>query len=166
MGLCRALNLLLGVAAVPVTLAWAWPLGLVPLTYVAAVTVVSRGEVKGARRPVLQTGVALVAGVVAVLAVLAARGGFPAAASGAGPAGRLWGLALVVWLAGRVLPAFWQAARTAAPGDIRAAVRTGVLSLVLVDAVIAASYAGIMDSLTVLATGLLAWWLARLFAVT
>jgi 4-hydroxybenzoate polyprenyltransferase len=69
-------------------------------------------------------------------------------------------------LGARVVPAFRQAVQTTAAADIRRAVRTGVLSLVLVDAVIAASYAGIMNSLAVLATGLLAWWLARLFAVT
>ena len=41
-----------------------------------------------------------------------------------------------------------------------------MLSLVLLDAVIAAAYAGMIYSLAVLATALLAGWLARLFAVT
>ena len=77
-----------------------------------------------------------------------------------------WAVALACGLAWRVLPAFARAASTTAAIDIRRAVRAGVLSLVLADAVLAAAYAGIMNSLAVLVTGLLAWWLARLFAVT
>jgi 4-hydroxybenzoate polyprenyltransferase len=165
MGLCRALNLLLGVAISEAALRAAWPLALIPLVYIAAVTVVSRGEVHGARQPVLRAGLGLVATVVAVLAAIAATGGAWAVATAAASQ-RIWALLLVVALGSRVLPAFAQAARTAAPVDIRRAVRTGVLSLVLLDAVIAASYAGIINSLAVLATGLLAWWLARRFAVT
>jgi len=72
-------------------------------------------------------------------------------------------LAVLAW---RVLPPFWQAARVPQPPQIRRAVRSGVLSLALVNAVIAASYAGIIYSLAVVATALLAGWLARLFAVT
>jgi len=163
MGLCRALNLLLGIALVPSVLAGAWPLALAPLTYIAAVTMVSRGEVHGARRPVVVAAIGLVAAVVAaVVVVIATR----ASAQDFTPLHHLWALGLTGWLAWRVLPAFWRAAATSAPADIRVAVRTGVLSLVLLDAVIAASYAGIMNSLAVLATGLLAWRLARLFAVT
>lgn len=165
MGLCRALNLLLGVAIAPDALGEAWPIGAVPLVYIAAVTMVSRGEVHGAKRPVLRAGLGLVAGVVAVLAGIAAIGG-PQTGGGPGLGHRGWALLLVAWLGVRVLPAFGLAARTTTAADIRRAVRTGVLSLVLVDAVIAASYAGIMNSLAVLATGLLAWGLARLFAVT
>ena len=52
MGLCRALNLLLGIAAAPAMLTDAWPLALLPLVYIAAVTAVSRGEVHGGRRGV------------------------------------------------------------------------------------------------------------------
>jgi 4-hydroxybenzoate polyprenyltransferase len=165
MGLCRALNLMLGVSLVPAALTWAWPLGLVPLTYIAAVTIVSRGEVHGGKQPVLRAGLGLLIGVVAALAILAATRGGATDFDGS-MAARLWAMALVAWLAWRVLPAFWRAARNPLPVPIRQAVRTGVLALVLVDAAIAASYAGIMNSLAVLATGLLAWWLARLFAVT
>lgn len=158
MGLCRALNLMLGVAAAPEALATAWPLGLLPLSYIAGVTLVSRGEVHGGTRPVAGVAFVLVAGVVVALAVLAlgAPGRFAV----------LGTLALVAALAWRVLPAFWRTLRDASPAAIRTAVRTGVLSLVLVDAVIAGAYADIIYSLAVLAVGLMAVRLARLFAVT
>lgn len=167
MGLCRALNLMLGVAIVPSALAWAWPLGLLPLTYIAAVTMVSRGEVHGGKRPVIVAATGLVSLVgVALLAIVLNRMEGSLTAQTFTSLHHVWALALAAALLWRVMPAFLRAAGTSAPADIRRAVRTGVLSLVLLDAVIAASYAGIMSSLAVLATGVLAWWLARLFAVT
>src|SRR5687768_18126364 len=47
MAACRALNLMLGVAAVPAVLPAAWPIAAVPLLYIYAITVLSRGEVHG-----------------------------------------------------------------------------------------------------------------------
>jgi 4-hydroxybenzoate polyprenyltransferase len=75
-------------------------------------------------------------------------------------------LLLVGLLSWRVLPPFWRAIAMPDAAAIRLAVRTGVLSLVLLDAVIAAAYAGMIYSLAVLATAVLAGWLARRFAVT
>lgn len=154
MGLCRALNLLLGVTAAPDALARAWPLGGIPLAYIGAVTALGRGEVHGGRR---QTAVmALLSLSVALLALtlVALTVGSPA------------GLALVLVLAWRVLPPFWRAYRDGQPGTIRNAVRAGVLSLVLVDAAIGATYGGFAYSLVILVTGALAAGLARLFPVT
>lgn len=164
MGLCRALNLLLGVAIAPTAVAANWPLALAPLAYIAAVTMVSRGEVHGGRRPVVIAAIVLLVAVIGSLAVVAATRW--RATDGLTPWHAAWAMTLAGWLGWRVLRAFGHAAVTTASGDIRRAVRVGVLSLVLLDAVIAASYAGIMNSAAVLATGLLAWSLARLFAVT
>jgi 4-hydroxybenzoate polyprenyltransferase len=157
MGMCRGLNLLLGVAAAPAMLHSAWPLGLVPLTYIAAVTAVSRGEVHGGGRKVgLAALISLILVVVALVA-LAAR------AHGSGS----WaGIALALALGWRVLPAFWAAYQSPQPGPIRDAIRTGVLSLVLLDAAIGATFGGPLYSVAILATGLVAVSLARLFAVT
>lgn len=47
MGLCRGLNLLLGISIVPGAVATWWWVGLVPILYIAAVTNISRGEVYG-----------------------------------------------------------------------------------------------------------------------
>ena len=47
MGICRGLNLLLGISAAPAALQTAWPLALLPVVYITAVTAVSRGEVHG-----------------------------------------------------------------------------------------------------------------------
>jgi hypothetical protein len=156
MALCRALNLLLGMAAVPAVLADRWLLAAIPLVYIGAVTALSRGEVYGSPRRVAAG--ALVSLIVVLIALLAL--GFFAGT-------HAWPAVVIALAFGwRVLPAFWDAYRTPAPGPVRAAVRTGVLSLVLVDAAIAATYAGALYAAFVLATGLAAGLLARLFAVT
>jgi 4-hydroxybenzoate polyprenyltransferase len=159
MGLCRALNLLLGIAAAPAMLTDAWPLALLPLVYIAAVTAVSRGEVHGGRRGVMAYAlISLSLVMVALAAVAMGRGGVSAAGAA--------GVTLTLVLAWRVLPAFWGAYRDPTSGPIRHAIGTGVLSLVLLDAVIGASYGGALYSLVILATGLVAARLARMFAVT
>src|SRR5690606_20756918 len=47
MGLCRSGNLLLGISVAPEVLEKIWPIALIPLIYVAAITMISRGEVHG-----------------------------------------------------------------------------------------------------------------------
>jgi 4-hydroxybenzoate polyprenyltransferase len=156
MGMCRGLNLLLGIAAAPAMLSEAWPLALLPLVYITAVTALSRGEVHGGGRDVAAFALlSLSLVLVALLALALGRGG-----------GSWAGVAFALVLAWRVLPAFWGAYRTPGAGPIRQAIRTGVLSLVLLDAVIGATYGGALYSLVILATGLVAASLARLFAVT
>jgi 4-hydroxybenzoate polyprenyltransferase len=156
MGLCRALNLVLGIAAVPAALAGHWPLALLALVYIAAVTVVSRGEVHGGKLGAAALALVSLAGVVVALAVLSLAAGARAVVA----------LVLTAVLAWRVLPPFWAVYRDSSPALIRRAVKAGVLSLVLVDAVISAAYAGPLYSAGVLATAVLAGLLARLFSVT
>jgi 4-hydroxybenzoate polyprenyltransferase len=156
MGLCRGLNLVLGMAAAPAALAVWWPLALIPFGYIAAVTAVSRGEVHGGRRGVAGAALLTLCVVVIALAVVAWTAGRQSIA----------GLLLAALLGWRVLPAFWRAWVSPAPEPIRAAVTRGILSLVLVDGVLGAAFAGPLYTLIVLATGLIAGRLARLFPVT
>lgn len=156
MGTCRGLNLLLGVSAAPAALGQFWPLALVPVAYIAAITAVSRGEVHGGGG---RTGWLAVGLIGAVLAAVAALG---IARGGAGWAA----LPFAALLAWRVLPPFVAAARTPQPALVGAAVRAGVLSLILLDAALAAAFAGPLYGLAVLALWPLSLGLARLFAVT
>ena len=156
MGTCRALNLLLGVAAVPDVLAVEWPLAAIPFVYITAVTALSRGEVSGGTRPTALVALVLLTGVLMALAALALQPPDPSA----------MGFLLTLFLIWRVIPPFWRAFRTGGPTPIRHAVRAGVLSLVLVDAVIGATYADMIYSLAILATAGVAAVLARLFPVT
>ena len=156
MAMCRALNLLLGVAAVPAALAGAWPIAAVPLLYIYAVTAISRGEVHGGSRRAAGSALRMMLVSLAGLVLVVIRAGYNAI-----PA-----LILVAALAWRVVPAFVAARRQPQPATIRAAVKRGVLSLVLLDAALAAAFAGPVYAAAVLATGLVAGWLARMFAVT
>ena len=116
MGMCRGLNLLLGISAAPAMLSEAWPLALLPLVYITAVTAVSRGEVHGGRREVAAFALISLSLVLAALLALALRRG-----------GGSWaGVAFALVLAWRVLPAFWGAYRTPGPG--RFAMRSGPAS--------------------------------------
>jgi 4-hydroxybenzoate polyprenyltransferase len=155
MGLCRAGNLLLGVAAVPAALRWGWPLAALPLIYITAVTAVSRGEVHGGKRPVATF--ALISLTVVLLSLFWLSWA---------PRASLAGLALTGLLAARLGPAYVRVWQRPAPDTIRRAVRTGVLSLVLLDAVLGAVYGGALYSVVILTAALTAGWLARRFAVT
>lgn len=152
MGMCRALNLLLGVAAVPAAIATRLPLALLPLVYIAAVTAVSRGEVRGGKRRVAFLSLAAICAVIASLILIGIRS--PLA------------LVIVALLAWRVIPPFFRAYKEPVPRLIRLAVRAGVLSLVLLNAAIAASFSNVLYSLIILGIAVLAALLARAFSVT
>jgi len=156
MAMCRALNLMLGVTAVPAALTTAWPVAAVPLLYIYAITVLSRGEVHGASSRATSSALIILMASIAVLVMVIVR-----FRSAAWPA-----LVLAAALSWRVVPAFAGARRHPTPAAIRTAVKRGILSLVLVDAAIAAAFAGPLFAAVILATGLAAGWLARMFAVT
>lgn len=156
MGMCRGLNLCLGMSVNAAALRECWPLGVLSVVYIAAVTTVSRGEVHGGRTGVATFALISLGAVLLGLSWVAARS----------TSGRFAALVLVAALAYRVLPPYWRVRRTPEPAVIRRAVRTGVLSLVLLDAAIGASYAGPLYAAGILATGLIAGLLARLFSVT
>jgi 4-hydroxybenzoate polyprenyltransferase len=157
MGACRGANLLLGVSAVPAALATWWPLALLPLAYVGAITAVSRGEVSGGRADAGWAAVGLAGLVALAIAALSSRGG-PLSVMGALPFLALFGM--------RVLPAFHLAATRPHPLVVRRAVRAGVLSLIVIDAALAAAFGGVPAGLAVLALWPLSAVLARTFAVT
>src|SRR5688572_26794821 len=155
MGLCRALNLLLGAASVPLALRQRWPVALIPFSYIAAVTAISRGEVHGGRAGTARFALVSLSAALAGLGLVAARSEH----------GVLSALVLAV-LTWRVVPPFVDVLRTPQPDRIRNAVRRGVLSLVLVNATIGTAFAGPVYGAAIVATALVAGWLARKFPVT
>ena len=156
MGLCRGGNLLLGVSAVPAMLTERWILALIPIAYIAAVTAISQGEVSGGKR---QTGVLAIALVSLVLMALFGLGYLDA-----------YDWRSVIPFAGLfsilVLPAFAKATQDPSPETVQKAVRSGVLSLIVLDAAIAAGFAGWPYGLVTLALLPVSMRLARVFAVT
>lgn len=156
MGLCRGGNLLLGASAVPAALVANWPLALIPVAYIAAITAVSRGEVHGGTSRTGYGALGLMLGVLGTLLVLGARGDYRVLH--AGP--------FVLVLAAQVLPPFWRAARTPSPTLIRSAVKAGVVALIPLNAALAAGFGGWVYGALVLLLLPLSMGLGRLFAVT
>lgn len=156
MGLCRGLNLLLGFSAAPLLLFDCAPLGLIPLTYIAAVTLTSKGEVHGGKQGTILLSIGLIGAVLPALAALALQSPTP-----------LWEtLPFLALFAFRVVPPFWEAYRSPQAVAIRTAVKRGVLSLVLLDATLAALYAGFLPGLMISLFAIFASRTARFSTVT
>ncbi len=156
MGLCRGSNLLLGVSAVPAILSERWYLALIPVLYIAAITAISQGEVHGGKKI---TGVVAVLLIAIVLTAVVALGFFAEYSANAA-------LPFAALLAVRVLPNFIQAASDPTPDKIRNAVKVGVLSLIILDATVAAGFAGFPYGLLVLILLPISMSFAKMFAVT
>ena len=156
MGACRGGNLLLGLSAVPGAVAGFWYLALIPVVYIGAITAISRGEVHGGDKRILLGSLALYGLVVgSILGLLRLP---QAHALYAVPF-----LALFSWL---IFPPLLKAIGSLRPLDVRLAVKAGVMALILLDATVAASFAGWWYGLLVLALFPLSRWLAGRFAVT
>ncbi|HEX8608063.1 MAG TPA: UbiA-like protein EboC [Pedobacter sp.] len=72
MGVCRGLNLLLGVCIIPEQVERYWYLAIVPIIYIAAITMISRGEVHGGSKKTLYFAAGLYALVIASVLYFAA----------------------------------------------------------------------------------------------
>jgi len=156
MGFCRGGNLLLGVSVVPSLIGEYWFLALIPIVYIAAITALSRGEVHGGK---LSTGITALLLIVAVIFGLLGLGLLTNYQV-------LTALPFLILLTIRVLIPFIKAARQPTPEQIRIAVKTGVLFLIVLDSTIAAGFAGLPYGLLVLGLLPISMILSRIFAVT
>lgn len=155
MGCCRGGNLLLGMSIVPSVLVERWWLALLPIVYIAAITAISQGEVRGGKRA---TGVFALFCLMIVFGSLLALGLLPNYSV-------LIALPLLILLAIRVVPPFIAAARNPQPEVIQSAVKAGVLSLIVLNATMAAGFAS-WYGLLVLGLLPLSLLLAKKLAVT
>lgn len=157
MGICRGGNLLLGISAVPAMVGEHWFMALISITYIAGVTAMSRGEVHGGGKGIQGIIALLLVGIViAGLFALGLLEDYQLFAA----------LPFIAVFAGRVLLPFIQAVREPSPEKIRTAVKAGVLSLIVLDATVAAGFAGLPYGLLVLSLLPISMALAQLFAVT
>jgi 4-hydroxybenzoate polyprenyltransferase len=156
MGSCRGGNLLLGISIVPAVLVSYWPLAIIPVFYIASITLVSRGEVAGGSKLHGYLSLVIIAGVVVGLVLLSLLPEFELLRS----------IPFLVLFAVMVLPAFYYAAINPVSGTIKKAVKKGVISLVLMNSVIAAGFSGLLLGAIVFGVFLLSILTAKLFAVT
>ena len=156
MGMARALNLLMGISVVLPVLEEFWWMGFLPLIFIASVTLTSREENRGENQTALRLAIFLDVVVAASLFYL-----IYSTAS-------YWYAAAVlalIWIAG-VLQAKWKALKMNSPENIKHAVRTAVLSLIVLDACYALAFDQFSFAFLILILLPLSLALARKFAVT
>ncbi|PRY09693.1 4-hydroxybenzoate polyprenyltransferase [Pontibacter ummariensis] len=156
MGACRGGNLLLGVSAVPAALEELWFIALIPIVYISAITMVSRGEVHGGNQAALKGAVFMYAAVFAGIISLAALPQF----------NLVYCIPFLLLFAYLIFPPLLKAMSAKEPKLIMKAVKAGVLSLIVLDASMAAGFAGWQYGLLVLLLLPVSLYIARNFAVT
>ena len=156
MGLCRGLNLLLGLSAAGTLPVSHMPLALITLCYIAGITSLSRGEVSGGTQTAAAISATWLALALVVLVLLISLEGRYA----------LYAAPFFVLLLYRIGGPFWRAFHSLGAQDIRSAVKAGVLSLIVLDAGLAALFGGPVFGVAVLLLYIPALALAKFFAVT
>lgn len=155
MGLCRGLNLLLGMSILPMALTQYWFLGLIPLLYIAAVTMISRGEVHGSKSNVLFVAAGLYVVVITCILFFSIQK-------------NTWNYALFFLLLFSVMIFFPLQRAILQPSGARIgkAVKAGVMALILLNAAWAAAFSSLYVALLILLLLPLSILLASVFSVT
>jgi 4-hydroxybenzoate polyprenyltransferase len=155
MGLCRGLNLLLGMSLVPDTVSHYGYLALVPILYIAAITMISRGEVHGGKSKTILFAAFLYLIVIAsILYTSIAHGN------------SLYAVFFLIMLATLIFPPLIRALRDPVGKNIGRAVKAGVLALIVMNASWAAALGAFPLALAIVLLLPVSILLARLFAVT
>ncbi|WP_298711817.1 UbiA-like protein EboC [Chitinophaga sp.] len=157
MGLCRGLNLSLGMSVYLVSLQgdYLWWIAVVPVAYIAAVTMISRDEVHGGTKTPLIRAAITYALVIAVIGVFSYMTGQIATVP--------IFLAFFAWL---IYKPLLRAMKAPTGPNIGKSVKWGVLGLIAMNAAWTAAFAGLPFGLVVLAFLPLSILLGKLFAVT
>ncbi|GAB3532441.1 UbiA family prenyltransferase [Pontibacter brevis] len=156
MGACRGGNLLLGISAVPAAVGQLWFMALIPIVYIAAITMVSRGEVHGGNTAALKAAAFMYALVFAGIMTLSLLPHF-----------NLWySIPFLLLFAYLIFPPLFKAMPAKEPKLIFKAVKAGILALIVMNASMAAGFAGWQYGLLVLLLLPVSIYVARKFAVT
>lgn len=156
MGLCRGGNLLLGVSAIPAVVQDLWFLALIPIIYIAAITMISRGEVHGGNRKALIGGIVMYAIIIFAIIILAVFSNIA-----------WWQvLPFVLLLSFLIFPPLVKALKKQEPQLIGKAVKAGVLSLIVLNAALATAFAGWIFGVVVLLLLPVSLVIAKKFSVT
>ncbi len=156
MGLCRGGNLLLGMSVIPATLWDLWYIALIPVIYIAAITMISRGEVHGGNKKSILGGVVVYGFIILALLFL----GYHSNIS-------WWQvLPFVLLFSFLIFRPLIKALDKQEPQLIGKAVKAGVLALIVLNASLATVYAGWIYGLLVLLLLPVSLIIAKKFSVT
>ncbi|MBQ4914534.1 UbiA-like protein EboC [Maribacter sp. MMG018] len=154
MGICRGLNLLLGMSILSQINPW-W-VALVPVLYIFAITLISRGEVHGNNKKHI-----LISGILYGIVIISITGTIFMFSD------NLYiSLPFIILFSFLVFRPLLRAYKDNSPANIKKAVMAGVLSLVVMDACWTAGFSNWYIALGVLLLLPLSLILSRIFAVT
>ncbi len=155
MGACRGLNLLLGISIIPAALYQYWAISLVPVLYIAAITMISRGEVHGGKKGTLYAAALLYLLVIVAILLISFTNKTVVFSS------------LFVMLFGiMIFIPLRKAIQNPKGSLIGRAVKAGVLALILMNAAWAAAFGMLSLALFIVLLLPLSIWMAKAFAVT
>jgi 4-hydroxybenzoate polyprenyltransferase len=155
MGLCRGLNLLLGMSILPAAVGTLWYLAVVPIVYIAAITSISRGEVYGARTSTLQAAVFMYSAVVLSILAFAWYN-----------SNLLASIAFLALFAIMIMLPLFKAIKQPTGPLVGKSVKAGVLALILMNAAWAAAAGFVPLAFAIMLLLPFSLLLAKLFAVT
>ena len=154
MGICRGLNLLLGISILGGLTHW--QLAGIPVLYIFAITLISQGEVHGGnKRNLLLAGLVYVSVILIVLYVVNAQESLNKISIGA----------MTVFALAVLIP-WYKAFQSPEPHLIKKAVIAGVMSIILLDVIFAVSFGHISYAFFVLLLLPISMGLGSLFKVT
>ncbi|WP_422079468.1 UbiA-like protein EboC [Ulvibacterium sp.] len=154
MGLCRGLNLILGMSIMGGAAQWWY--AIIPLVYIFAITVISRGEVHGNNKNhIIWAGVLYNLVILAVITLIMSQ-----------TDNILQAVPFLALFAFLVFRPLIRAYRINSPENIKKAVIAGVLSLIVLDASLAVGFSVWWYGLLLLLLLPLSIFLSKLFAVT
>jgi 4-hydroxybenzoate polyprenyltransferase len=155
MGVCRGLNLLLGMSLVPQTLYQYGYLAIIPVIYIAAITMISRGEVHGGKSKTILFAAFLY--LIVVFSILY----FSIIHDHV-----LYALFFLVLLTILIFPPLIKAFHEPVGKNIGKAVKAGVIALIVMNASWAASFGALYLAVIIVLLLPVSILLAKLFAVT
>lgn len=155
MGLCRGLNLILGISIIASALNEWYFLGMVPLIYIFSITMISQGEVHGSNRNKLYYGAILYLTVISIMLYSSWIKGQV-----------LIALFFIIPFALMIFKPLLRAIKEPLGKNIGKAVKAGVISLILMDAAWAAVFGSPLAAISIALLLPLSLWLAKRFAVT
>lgn len=156
MGLCRSMNLLLGMSISLPTLKQFWMIGLVPLIFIGAITLVGQKETNGNNKKSVLKAILLDVSVVGVFVVLILNNYLNVMAS----------LPFLLFWFGLNFWAKTNALVHNHPKNIQRAVKVGVLSLIPLNAIYVAGFSHWYYAVLLLALLPLSVWISKQYAVT
>lgn len=155
MGLCRGLNLMLGMSILTGMIEVLWPLCVIPVLYIAAITMISRGEVHGGKRTVLYAaGFLYVLVIASIVYISMLRNTW------------LYTIFYVAIFSAMIFPPLSRAVKSPMGKNIGGAVKAGVLALIAMNAAWAAAFGSLSFALLILLLLPISFLLAKAFAVT